>query len=90
MSNQEASEMQELREKIEELEDDVERKTGGRNQMELEAFDLRVVANSEEASMEELAEICSEEMDSLTKRALIGEYQELEEQNLFGSIFGEG
>lgn len=39
--------------------------------------------------MRELLRMVSCEMESLTQRALIGEYQELEEEDLFFNIFGD-
>jgi hypothetical protein len=80
-----------LEEKVDELENKVERideRTKGTNSIEMRAYDLSVSMRSEEASMEKLAQIGSCEMEKLTRRALIGEYQEIEEEDLFSIILG--
>jgi len=82
----------ELRDKIEELEDKVERideRTVGKNQIRIQAYDLSIDAKSEETGMKELLRMVSCEMESLTQRALVGEYQELEEEDLFFRLFGD-
>lgn len=82
--------LEELREKVEELEDAKEELAEGRTDVELEAYDLRVKISSEEEDAEELTDIASTQIKMLTERALVGEYQELEEQGLHGHIFGGG
>jgi len=85
------SETEDLTEKVEQLESKVERldeRTKGTNSIEMRAYDLSVSMRSEEASMEKLAQIGSCEMEKLTRRALIGEYQEIEEDDLFSIILG--
>jgi len=80
-----------LEQKINELESKVERideRTQGKNQIRIQAYDLSIDAKSEETSMRELLRMVSCEMESLTQRALIGEYQELEEEDLFFQLFG--
>lgn len=82
----------ELREKVDELESKVERidkRTNGSNQIRIQAYDLSIKASSEETSMRELLSMCSAEMEDLTERALIGQYQEIEREDLFGQIFGD-
>lgn len=87
MPDQNADEIEELRDKVDRLENKVER-VNGKNQLELKAYDISVKAQSEEASLCELARVCSSEMDELTKRALVGEYQEIEQEEMFSVIFG--
>lgn len=89
MSDQSGSTVEELEDKIENLENKVERNSQGKNRIEVQAYDLRVQADSEDASMEDLQGVVSEEMEKLQEKALIGEYQALEENNLFTQIFGE-
>lgn len=81
----EGESLEELREKVEELEDDFAK---GRTDVEMEAYDLRVRISSEEATAEELTGLASTQIEMLTERALVGEYQELEEQTLHGHLFG--
>lgn len=81
-----------LHEKVEELEDKVERideRTVGKNQIRIQAYDLSIEAKSEETGMRELLRMCSCEMEDLTQRALVGEYMEIEEKDLFAKLFGE-
>ncbi|KAA9398503.1 hypothetical protein Har1130_03775 [Haloarcula sp. CBA1130] len=83
---------EDVEEKVEELENKVERledRTNGKNQIEISSHDLSVQASSEEASMEELMDLCSDEMDRISKRALVGEYQELEREGLHSQLFGD-
>lgn len=85
------SETEDLSEKVEELESKVDRleeRTKGTNSIELRAYDLSVSMRSEEASMEKLAQIASCEMDTLMMKALVGEYQEIEREDLHSVIFG--
>lgn len=85
------SETTEIEEQVEELESKVERleeQSVGKNQIEISSHDLTVQASSEEASMEELMDLCSEEMEKISKRALVGEYQELEQEGLHSQLFG--
>jgi len=80
-----------LEEKVDELEskvDQLDERTAGTNRIEMRAYDLSVSMRSEEAPMEKLAQIGSCEMEKLTRRALIGEYQEIEEDDLFSIILG--
>jgi hypothetical protein len=89
MSESETEE--DLNEKVEELENRVERldeRTAGTNRIEMRAYDLSVSMRSEESGMEKLAQIASCEMDSLMTKALVGEYQEIEEEDLFSIILG--
>lgn len=86
------SENESLEASVQELENKVERleeQSTGRNQIQMKAYDIRVQANSEDIGMEELASICSQQMDEMMQKALIGEYQELEEQDLFGVLLGD-
>lgn len=85
MPDTEGDDLEELREKVEELED---RNRDGESRVEMEAYDLKVKISSEDATVEELTELASGEIQMLTQRALIGEYQELEEQSLHGRLFG--
>lgn len=86
MPDHDTDDLAELKDKVDRLEDRVERQSN-KNQLELKAYDLQVKAQSEEASLYEIARVCSQEMNQLTERALVGEYQELEEQNLFLQLF---
>lgn len=76
---------EELEQRISNLED----KANGSNRISMRAYDIQIQANSEEATMDELAEICSEQMDDMMRKALVGEYQEIERQDLFGAILGD-
>lgn len=76
-------------EKLEEKVEQLENQTQGRNQVQLQAYDIRVNASSEDTEMEDLAEICSSQMEHMMQRALIGEYQELEEQEMFSFLLGD-
>jgi hypothetical protein len=82
----EGDSLEELREKVEELEGSV---AEGKSTVEMEAYDLKVRISSEEATAEELTGLASTEIKMLTERALVGEYQELEEQTLHGHLFGD-
>lgn len=85
------SETTEIEEQVEELESKVERleeRTNGNNQIQMQAYDLSIKASSEETGMKELLSMCSAEMDDLMTQALVGEYQQLEETDLFEQIFG--
>lgn len=84
----EGDSLEELREKVEELEDAKQRLAEGRTDVELEAYDLKVKISSEEENAEKLTRLASAEIQMLTERALIGEYQELESQNLHKILFG--
>lgn len=59
----------------------------GRNEFKLRAYDLEVSAESEDASLDQVAEVCAKRMDEMMTQALIGEYQELEERDLHGLVF---
>jgi len=86
-STQDPSEtsVEDLEQRIESLEE----QTTGRNQIRMQAYDIQVQANSEDTPMQELADICSEQMDDMMQKALIGEYQELEQQDLFSVLLGD-
>lgn len=80
-----------IQNKVEELERKVEQiddRTKGTNSIEMRAYDLSVSMRSEEAGMEKLAQIASCEMDTLMMKALVGEYQEIEREDLHSVIFG--
>lgn len=86
------TETETVEEKVEELEekiDDLEEQAAGKNQLEMEAYDLSIKASSEDMGMSELIDEVSTEMENLTERALIGEYQELENRSLHNQIFGD-
>ena len=81
----------ELEEKVEQLESKVDRldqRTKGKNRIKIQAYDLRIEASSEETQMRDLLRMVSCEMESLTQRALVGEYQELEQEELHSILFG--
>lgn len=81
-----------IEDKVERLEakiDRLEETAGGNNQIRIQAYDLSIKASSEETGMRELLNMCSSEMDDLMKQALIGEYQQIEREDLFGQIFGD-
>lgn len=85
------SETEDLSEKVEELESKVDRldqRTKGKNRIKIQAYDLRIEASSEETQMRDLLRMVSCEMESLTQRALVGEYQELEQEELHSILFG--
>jgi hypothetical protein len=80
-----------LEEKVEQLESKVDRldqRTKGKNRIKIQAYDLRIEASSEETQMRDLLRMVSCEMESLTQRALVGEYQELEQEELHSILFG--
>jgi hypothetical protein len=86
------SENESLEASVEELENKVERlenETQGRNQVQMQAYDIRINASSEDTEMEELMELCSTEMDSMLTQALVGEYQELEQEEMFSFLLGD-
>jgi len=81
-----------IEEQVEELQskvEDLEEQSIGKNQIRLEAYDLKIKASSEETGMRELLSMCSAEMDDMMKQALIGEYQEMERQDLFDRMLGD-
>lgn len=86
------SDTADLEEQVEELESKVERleeKSIGKNQIRLQAYDLSIKASSEETGMRELLSMCSAEMDDMMKQALIGEYQQMEREDLFSQLLGD-
>jgi hypothetical protein len=60
-----------------------------RNKVRLKACDLEVEAYSQEMDVDEMMEELSPEMESIMRYHLKGEYEVLEEQNLFAQLFGE-
>jgi len=81
-----------VEERIEELEDTIEtleQESQGRNQLEITAYDLTIKGSSEDTDMSELLKMFSSEMENLTERALIGQYQEIEREDLFSHILGD-
>lgn len=88
MPDPDGDKIEKLKKKINDLEEDIDNKTSGKNRIEVKAYDLSVTIDSEEASISELREVASDEMETLQKRALVGEYQQLEEENMFNQIFG--
>ena len=81
-----------LEESVEELEQKVERledTTSGRNQIRMQAYDISIQAQSEDTEMGELIQLCSDEMDSMLTQALVGEYQELEQEEMFSFLLGD-
>ena len=82
-----------LAEHLERLEGEVERieerQDTGRNTLELQSHDLRVKATSEDCDMQTLAVILSGELEEMSRRALIGEYQQLEQENMFMELFDQ-
>lgn len=88
MSEADKGDVEERIKKLEDKIDVLQKQAEGDDKIRIEAYDLKVEASSEETAMEDLMEMCSDEMENLTRRALIGEYQELEEEDLFMKIFG--
>ena len=87
----ESETVEDLNEKIDELENKLDRldqRTKGKNRIKIQAYDLRIEASSEETHMRDLLRMVSCEMESLTQRALIGEYQEIEREDLHSILFG--
>lgn len=85
------SETTEIEEQVEELQskvEDLEEQAQGRNQVRIETHDQAVEVSSEVTDIETLMELSSEEMEKVNKRALLGEYQVLEEQNLHSRLLG--
>ncbi|MBP1986964.1 hypothetical protein [Halolamina salifodinae] len=62
----------------------------GKNKLRFRAYDLEVEAESEEASFGEMADVLTTEFDKIRKDALIGEYEEIERENLHSVILGGG
>ena len=58
------------------------------NRLKITACDLEVEAESNEESVEEMMEYLSPEMESLMRHHLAGEYEVIEEEDLFAQIFG--
>lgn len=86
------TEEQDVEEKVDKLENKVERleeKTNGKNQIRMQAYDLKIKASSEETGMREMLAMCSAEMDDLMQQALIGEYQQMEQEDLFSQLLGD-
>ncbi|SNR49637.1 hypothetical protein [Halorubrum vacuolatum] len=63
-------------------------KTVKPNRLRIQACDLEVEAESNEESVEEMMEYLSPEMESLMRHHLAGEYEVIEEEDLFAQIFG--
>ena len=58
------------------------------NKLRIQACDLEVEAESNDESVEEMMEYLSPEMESLMRHHLAGEYEVIEEEDLFAQIFG--
>ena len=82
--NQLAEEIERLEGEIERIE---ERHNKGKTTLKIRSHDLHVQASSEDATLREMSEILGDEMEELSKRALVGEYQKLEEEDLFMGLF---
>ena len=81
-----------LEDQVDNLETKVERleeRNQGKNQLEIKAYDIRIKGSSEETDMSELLELFSDQMDDLLKQALIGEYQQIEREDLFSQLMGD-
>lgn len=59
------------------------------NKVTLKACDLKVSAQSNEMDVDELVEELSPEMESIMKHHLAGEYEVIEQRDLFTALFGE-
>ncbi|WP_144798283.1 hypothetical protein [Halorubrum depositum] len=59
------------------------------NKVKLKACDLEVEAQSTEMEADELVEVLSPEMESIMKHHLAGEYEVIEQRDLFAALFGE-
>jgi hypothetical protein len=80
---------QEVEEKIEELENQIEKieeRQQGRNQITVQSHSIQVHLSSEDCSMRDLARIASSEMEEREKMAMVGEYQVIEEEDMFEFI----
>ncbi|WP_276278443.1 hypothetical protein [Haloarcula regularis] len=80
-----------LEEQVEELQDQLERledKTQGNDRFRIEAYDLAIEASSEETGLREIIEMCSAEFSEVMTRALVGEYQEIEREDMFSQFLG--
>jgi hypothetical protein len=60
-----------------------------RNKLRLKACDLVVEGYSHEMDVDEMMEELSPEMEFLMRHHLAGEYEVLEEKDLFEQLFGE-
>jgi hypothetical protein len=54
----------------------------------LQAHDLEIEVETEDASFEEVAEYASEQHQEIRRDALVGEYQQLEEKELHSILLG--
>lgn len=69
-------------------ESDEENNSTGRTKIRLKAYDLEVEAESEDATFEDMAATLTDEFDKIRRDALIGEYEEIERENLHSIILG--
>lgn len=58
------------------------------NRLKIKACDLEVSAQSTEMDVDEMMEVCSEEMESVMEYHLVGDMAAIEERDLFAEIFG--
>ena len=79
-------------ERLDELEDEVEELRGklaeGRTDVKIELWDVSVQISSEESDIDHITDLAEDLTMMATERALVGEYQELEEQNLHSRLLG--
>ena len=63
--------------------------TRPKNQIELEACDIKVKAKSQEEDFESMMEKCSDEIENIMEYHLYGEYQEIEKKNGLEILLGD-
>ena len=82
-------EVEELEQQIKKLEDRVDtvEQNNSMNRISIQSHNIRVELSSEECDLDRMTEIASEEMSEREKQAIVGEYQVMEEENLFNSLF---
>ena len=85
MGEEQEKTVDELETEVEMLEDRIDNleQRNSTNRITLQSYDLRVEMSSEKCDMETITELASEELRKSEKRALYGEYQEMEEQEVF-------
>ena len=63
--------------------------TRPKNEIELEACDIKVKAKSQEEDFESMMEKCSDEIENIMEYHLYGEYQEIEKKNGLEILLGD-
>lgn len=72
-----------MEEETNESDSSTEDKPSGRNEFKIRSYDLEVNAESETAGIDELADICTRELQKIQRVALFGELEMLEEEDWY-------